>query len=84
MMKNFFIIKNEFICILFLGLYKITNEGERLMIKEIAWNTFKNTGSIKTYLELKKIENFQSTELLDKKVETNGNCKDEGNNNCRE
>lgn len=25
------------------------------MIKEIAWNTFKNTGNINTYLELKQI-----------------------------
>ena len=49
------------------------------MIKEIAWNTFKKTGSIKTYLELKKLENFQSTE---KKVEANEYCENERNNNC--
>ena len=30
------------------------------MIKEIAWNTFKNTGSINTFLELKQIENFEN------------------------
>ena len=36
------------------------DKGEKwLMIKEIAWNTFKNTGSINTFLELKQIENFE-------------------------
>ena len=52
------------------------------MIKEIAWNTFKNTGSIKTYLELKQLENFESTDVLNKKVEANEYCKNEGNSNC--
>ncbi len=33
------------------------------MIKEIAWNTFKNTGSINTFLELKQIENFENVNL---------------------
>ena len=29
------------------------------MIKQIAWNTFKNTGDINSYLELTKIENIE-------------------------
>ncbi len=29
------------------------------MIKKIAWETFKNTGDINTYLELKQIENIE-------------------------
>ncbi len=29
------------------------------MIKQIAWNTFKNTGSIDSYLELTKVENIE-------------------------
>ena len=29
------------------------------MIKKIAWNTFKNTGDINTFLELKQIENIE-------------------------
>ena len=29
------------------------------MIKKIAWNTFKNTGDINTFLEYKQIENIQ-------------------------
>ncbi len=28
------------------------------MIKKIAWETFKNTGNINTFLELKEIENI--------------------------
>ncbi len=30
------------------------------MIKEIAWDTFKNTGDINTFLELKQIENIEN------------------------
>lgn len=29
------------------------------MIKEIAWDAFKNTGDINTFLEYKKIENLE-------------------------
>ncbi len=29
------------------------------MIKKIAWEAFKNTGDINTYLELKQIENIE-------------------------
>ena len=30
------------------------------MIKKIAWNTFKNTGDVNTFLELKQIQNIES------------------------
>lgn len=30
------------------------------MIKKIAWNTFKNTGDVNTYLELKQIQNVEA------------------------
>ena len=29
------------------------------MIKKIAWNTFKNTGNVDTFLELKQIQNIE-------------------------
>ena len=32
------------------------------MIRKIAWNTFKNTGNINTFLELKQIENIENIE----------------------
>ena len=51
------------------------------MIKEIAWNTFKNTGSINTFLELKQIENFEN--LNNQKVNFDEHSKNEGNNNYR-
>ncbi len=35
------------------------------MIKQMAWNTFKNTGDINSYLELVEIEN------VEKKLEIN-------------
>ena len=48
------------------------------MIKKIAWNTFKQTGNINTFLELKQIQNIE--EQL-QKVEQNGDNKNKGNNN---
>ena len=54
------------------------------MMKKIAWNTFKNTGNIKTYLELKQLENLEEKYVSNKKVEANEYCENEGNNNCRE
>ena len=30
------------------------------MIKKIAWNTFKNTGDVNTFLELKQIQNIET------------------------
>ena len=52
------------------------------MIKDIAWNMFKSTGSVDTYLELKQIENIQKIQTNLQKVDTNGSYKNEGNNNC--
>ena len=50
------------------------------MIKNLAWNAFKNTGNIDTFLELKQIEQLQNN-IYAQKVETNGNSKNEWNNN---
>ena len=50
------------------------------MIKKIAWQTFKNTGNIDTYLELKQIENIEeniekntSDILIDKTIKKESN-----------
>lgn len=48
------------------------------MTKDIAWNMFKNTGNIDTFLELKQLESIEN-----KKVEINEYSKNEGNNNSR-
>ncbi|MBR3163637.1 MAG: YqzL family protein [Clostridia bacterium] len=48
------------------------------MIKKIAWNTFKQTGNIDTYLELKQIQNLEQKL---QKVEPDGNNKNKGDNN---
>jgi hypothetical protein len=53
------------------------------MIKKLAWNTFKSTGNVDTFMELKQIENIEKNINNLQKVETNGNNKNEGNNNCR-
>ena len=53
------------------------------MIKEIAWNTFKNTGSIKTFLELKQIENLENNNKYNQKVNLDEYSKNERDNNCR-
>ena len=54
------------------------------MIKQIAWNTFKNTGNINTFMELMELENIEKN--LNNKVENNltkvneyGDYKDKGN-----
>ena len=48
------------------------------MIKQIAWNTFKKTGNIDTFLELKQIQNIEE-EM--QKVEQDGDYKNERDNN---
>ena len=35
-------------------------KGSELMIKKMAWETFKNTGSIDAFLEFKEIEKIQN------------------------
>lgn len=51
------------------------------MIKQIAWNTFKKTGDINTYLELKQVTNIE--ENIDEKVENYEISKNQGNSNSR-
>jgi len=50
------------------------------MIKNLAWNTFKNTGNINTYLELSQVINVEKN----MKAESYGNNKNKGDNNSRE
>lgn len=49
------------------------------MIKKLAWDTFKNTGDINTYLELKQIQDLEENI----KAEENEDNKSKGNSNCR-
>ena len=49
------------------------------MIKQIAWNTFKNTGNIDTFVELRAIEQLEKN----MKAEENGNNNNEGTCNFR-
>ncbi len=59
------------------------------MIKKLAWNTFKNTGNINTFLELMEVETVEkeiaSNTLNNSNNEKDlyGNNKDEGNNTFR-
>lgn len=54
------------------------------MIKQMAWNTFKKTGDINTFLELKQVSNIEQNMMQNIKAETSyENCKNQGNNNCR-
>ena len=52
------------------------------MIKQMAWNTFKNTGDINTFLELVEVENLEKNMIEAEKQ--NGNIKSKGNSNSRE
>ena len=49
----------------------------RHMIKEIAWDVFKNTGDINTFLEYKQIQNLENgiKEIQDIQKITNMNVK---------
>ena len=60
------------------------------MIKKIAWNTFKNTGDVNTFLELKQIQNVEEQikgqnqtiqQIQQQMEEQNGNNKNEWYNN---
>ena len=58
------------------------------MIKKIAWNTFKNTGDINTFLELKQIQNREQQiqndivqNIPQQMEEQNGNNQNEWYNN---
>lgn len=50
------------------------------MIKQIAWNTFKKTGDINTFLEYMEVQNIEN-DL--NKAEAYGDIQNKGNNNCR-
>ena len=54
-------------------------KGSELMIKKIAWNTFKNTGNVDTFLEYKQLKDIEKQ--MDQKVKQNGENKIEWNNN---
>ena len=49
------------------------------MIKQIAWNTFKKTGNIDTFLELKQVTNIEQN----MKAENYETIESKGNNNSR-
>ena len=50
------------------------------MIKQLAWNTFKKTGDINTFLEYIEIQNIEKE--IDK-AEQYGDIQNKGNCNCR-
>ena len=50
------------------------------MIEKLAWNTFKNTGNINTFLELKQLDDIE----LNIDGELDGTVKNEGDSISRE
>ena len=62
------------------------------MIKQMAWNTFKYTGDINTFMELMKLQNIEKNLSLGNnlnaeknlKVNEYGDNKDQGDNFIRE
>ncbi len=55
------------------------------MIKQMAWNTFKNTGNINTFMELIELENIEKNlgnniKNNSTKVNEYGEYKNKGNN----
>lgn len=58
--------------------YRKNKTGDEIMIKQIAWNMFKNTGNIDTFLEFKQVQDIENNI----KVKEYENCQNKGNNNC--
>ena len=50
------------------------------MIKKIAWETFKNTGDVNTFLELKQLQDMQ-IQMQQQMEAQNGNNQNEWYNN---
>lgn len=48
-------------------------------MKDLAWNTFKQTGDINTFMELMQVENIEKNKLKNVKETQYGNYQDEGN-----
>lgn len=61
--------------------YKNYKQEMIQMIKQLAWNTFKQTGDINTFLELKEVQNIE--ENININGEDNGNNKYDWNSNIR-
>ena len=53
------------------------------VIKQIAWNTFKNTGDINTFLELVEVENMEKNINRINGEENNGDIQNKWDNNIR-
>ena len=51
------------------------------MIKQMAWNTFKKTGDINTFLELVEVKNIEKN--IDEAKKQDGNIEGKGNSNSR-
>lgn len=57
-------------------------DKERMhMIKQLAWNTFKNTGDINTFMELMQVENIEKNLKVNEEY---GNNQNQGDNIIRE
>ena len=55
------------------------------MIKQLAWNTFKNTGNIDTFMELMAFQNIEKNINVNENIKVNeyGDNKDQGLDNFR-
>ena len=56
------------------------------MIKQLAWNTFKNTGNINTFMELMAVRDIEKNLMVNENIKVNeyGDNKDQGFDNIRE
>ena len=53
------------------------------MLKQLAWNTFKNTGDINTFLEFKEIQNVEENIINNMGNINYGDNKDKRNSDTR-
>jgi hypothetical protein len=72
-----------------LNLTQITNFVDKEwmhMIKQLAWNTFKNTGNIDTFMELMALQSLEKNINVNENIKVNeyGDNKDQGFDTIRE
>lgn len=58
------------------------------MIRKMAWNIFKNTGDVNTYLEYKQIQNIENginlNAIIDDKIQMNQQMEEQNGNSQNE
>ena len=64
-------------------LFMLCKGDDYFMLKQLAWNTFKNTGNIDTFMEFVEVQNIEKIEERDVNNIEYGNNQNKGTSNFR-